>query len=308
MMRFLMALVLATATCATAQNAKAKKPAKKKANPKKVSKMERAGAKPYVYKTIGDRKLKLYVLSPEGHAATDKLPAVVFYHGGGWTGGGPGQFCEHGKYLTKRGMVTVHVQYRLLDRKSKEPPITCINDAKSAMRWVRAHADELGIDPERVAAGGGSAGGHLAACVGLLPGMNDPNDDLNISARAHALVLFNPVYNNGPGKQGWSHARCGDDYKKYSPAHAITKDAPPTLVFLGTKDKLIPVATAEAFRDEMTKLDCRSELVLFEGEGHGFFNYGKGGGKAFRKTVRAMDEFFISLGYLSGTPTMPEEP
>ena len=308
MMRFLMALALAAATCATAQNAKTEKPPRKKTKPGKASKMERAGAKPYVYKMVGERNLKLYVMSPEGHAATDKRPAIVFYHGGGWVGGAPGQFREHGKYLTKRGMVTVHVQYRLLDRKSTEPPATCINDAKSAMRWVRSHADELGIDPERVAAGGGSAGGHLAACLALLPGMDDPNDDLSVSAKAAALVLFNPVYNNGPGKQGWSHARCGDDYKKYSPAHAITKDAPPTLVFLGTKDKLIPVATAEAFRDEMTKLGCRSELVLFEGQGHGFFNYGKGGGKSYRKTVLAMDKFFISLGYLTGAPTMPEEP
>jgi carboxylesterase type B len=112
----------------------------------------------HVYKKVDDRELKLYVTKPTDWKQTDSRPAIVFFHGGGWTGGAPGQFTEHSKYLVTRGMVCVQVQYRLLDKKGSEPPTTCCRDAKSAMRWVRSRAAELGIDPDRIASGGGSAG------------------------------------------------------------------------------------------------------------------------------------------------------
>ena len=294
----LTAIAVGTVVCQAAQT-KAKR---------KMLKPEREGATPHVYKTVGERRLRLFVMTPPGHEAEDKRPAMVFYHGGGWVGGAPGQFTEHSKYLIARGMVTVQVEYRLLARKSSDPPGVCIADAKSAMRWVRANATRLGIDPGRIAAGGGSAGGHLAAAVALLEGLDEASDDLGVSPRPNALVLFNPVYNNGPPPEGWCNNRVGDSYKQYSPAHNILPGAPPALVFLGTKDKLIPVATAEEFRDDMRAAGSRSELMLFEGEGHGFFNYGRGGGKAYRKTVRAMDVFLTSLGYLTGEPAMPPEP
>jgi acetyl esterase/lipase len=204
-------------------------------------------------------------------------------------------------------MVTIQVEYRLLQRKSTESPLRCIRDAKSAMRWVRSHADELGIDPNRIAAAGGSAGGHLAACVGLIEGQDDPADDLTVSAGANALVLFNPVYNNGPGKSGWGHQRVGDRYREWSPAHNIREGAPPTLVFLGTQDKLIPVETAEAFQSAMQEVGSRSELMLFEGKGHGFFNYGRDGGAAYRRTLEAMDAFLASLGYFEEQPATATE-
>ena len=116
----------------------------------------------HVYKKVGERELKLYVTKPDDWKSGDTRPAIVFYHGGGWVGGTPGQFTEHSKYLASRGMVAIQVEYRLLGRKSNDPPTTCVHDAKSAMRWVRSRAEELGIDPERIASAGGSAGGHLA--------------------------------------------------------------------------------------------------------------------------------------------------
>ena len=159
------------------------------------------------YKTIGDRELSLYVTKPDNWQATDKRPAVVFFHGGGWVGGSPGQFTEHSKYLASRGLVCVQVEYRLLDRNNKDLPTNCVHDAKSAMRWVRSHADELGIDPNRIASGGGSAGGHLAAFVGTVDGLDDPQDDTKVSPKSNAMLLFNPVYNNGP--DGWGTAGGG---------------------------------------------------------------------------------------------------
>jgi len=255
---------------------------------------------PLTYKTIGDRELKIYVTKPDQWKQTDSRPAVLFFHGGGWTGGKPGQFDEHCKHLSSRGMVCFQVEYRLLkkgkDGKTDQTPTNCINDAKSAMRWVRSRASKFGIDPNRIATGGGSAGGHLAAFLGTTDGTDDPKDDTGISARANAMLLFNPVYDNGP--EGWGTARVGNRYREFSPAHNISKEDAPSIVFLGTNDKLVPVATAEKFQDNMKKVNVRSELRLYEDAGHGFFNAGKHDGKWYRKTVAEMDEFLVSLGWL----------
>ncbi len=258
--------------------------------------------KPFVYKTVGERELRLYVTQPIDWKPSDRRPAIVFYHGGAWVGGQPGQFTEHSKYLASRGMVAVQVQYRLLDRKGNAPPLVCVQDAKSAMRWVRGRAAKLGIDPDRISSAGGSAGGHLAAFVGMVDGLDDPNDDAKISPKSNAMVLFNPVYDNGPG--GWGHKRVGDRYKEFSPFHNISADDPPSIVFLGTKDKLVPVKTAEAFQFAMLKAGNRAELLTFEGKPHAFFNYGRDGNKPYYETVVAMDKFLTSLGWLSGLPTL----
>jgi acetyl esterase len=256
----------------------------------------------HVYKTVDGRKLRLYVTRPADWKASDKRPAIVFFHGGGWVGGAPGQFTEHSKYFASRGLVCVQVEYRLLDKASKDPPITCVNDAKSAMRWVRSRADKLGIDPDRIASGGGSAGGHLAAFVGMVEGVDDPQDDLSISAKSNAMLLFNPVFDNGP--DGWGHQRVGDDYKKYSPFHNVTSDDPPAIVFLGSKDALIPVKTAEQFKQKMEKAGVDCEVMIFDGMAHGFFNYGRHGGKPYYETVLACDRFLNKLGWLKGEPTL----
>lgn len=256
----------------------------------------------HVYKQVGDRELKLYVTKPNDWKGSDKRPAIVFFHGGGWVGGKPGQFTEHSKYLASRGMVAVQVEYRLLNRSSNDPPTDCVRDAKTAMRWVRSRAEELGIDPERIASAGGSAGGHLAAFVGMVEGGDDPDDDVTITAKSNAMVLFNPVFDNGP--DGWGHQRVGDRYKEFSPVHNLSKDDPPAIVFLGTQDKLIPVKTATDFEAAMKKAGIQCEVLLFEGKPHGFFNYGKDGNKPYYETVVAMDKFLASLDWLEGPPTI----
>src|SRR5688572_5980712 len=177
---------------------------------------------PHVYKIVGERALKLHVVEPAERQPTRRRPAIVFFHGGGWRAGRPVQFNEHARYLATRGMVCVQVEYRLLAGKASEPPLVCVQDAKSAMRWVRAHAAELGIDPERIAAAGGSAGGHLAAFVGMVDGLDAPSDDLAISPKANALVLFNPVFDNGP-ENGYGRERVGARYREFSPAHNVTR-------------------------------------------------------------------------------------
>ena len=257
---------------------------------------------PSVYKTVEGRGLRLWVVKPEGWRAADRRPAAVFFHGGGWTGGRPDQFDMQARYLATRGMVCVQVEYRLLDRgeagQDPEPPVACCRDAKSAIRWVRAHAADLGVDPARIAAGGGSAGGHLAAFAGMVAGQDDPADDAAVSARPDALLLFNPVLDNGPA--GWGHGRVRDRYREFSPAHNVSKDDPPAVVFLGSKDHLVPVRTIEEFRDNLRREGVRCEAFFYADQPHGFFNREPWA----TETLIEADRFLGSLGWLSGPPTL----
>jgi acetyl esterase len=257
-----------------------------------------------VYKRVGERELRLHVVKPEGWKASDRRPAIVFYFGGGWVQGAPTQFNEHSVYFASRGLVCIQVEYRLVDRTNPQPPLVCIHDARSSMRWVRSHAAELGIDPNRIASAGGSAGGHLAAHVGMADGLDDPVDDKNVSPKSNAMLLFNPVLDNGPGEYGAKSI--GARYPEFSPAHNASHDDPPLILFLGSQDKLIPVATVERLKTNMEKVGVRCELRIYDGQGHGFFNAKGGGGKYYALTVREADKFLASLGWLKGEPTIKE--
>jgi len=257
-----------------------------------------------VYKTCGDVKLHLYIFTPAGHRPDNKRPAAVFFFGGGWKGGSPRQFVPHCRYLATRGMVAIVADYRVESRHGTSP-FECVKDGKSAVRWIRSHAGRLGIDPRRIAAGGGSAGGHVAAATGNVPGLEEEGEATATSSKPDALLLFNPVYDNGP--KGYGYDRVGKRYREISPLHNISKRAPPTIVFLGTEDKLIPVATAKAYEQKMKAAGSRCETHLYEGQPHGFFNKGRSGDKYYRATVQAMDEFLQSLGWLA-KPMASDEP
>jgi acetyl esterase/lipase len=209
-------------------------------------------------------------------------------------GGTPSQFDGQARELAGLGIVAMLADYRnLKGTPANTPPDVCIQDAKSAIRWVRSHAADLGVDPARIGAGGGSAGGHLAAFTGLAAGLDDPADDLAVSAKPNALVLFNPVFDNGPDG-GWGSNRVGKDFAKYSPAHQISKDDPPTIVFLGKKDNLIPVEVVERFAKGMKAVGVRCETHFYDGATHGFFN--KEPHKT--QTLNEASKFLASLGWI----------
>lgn len=248
------------------------------------------------YKTVGDVTLNLHVFKPAGHKSSDKRPALLFFFGGGWSGGSPQQFYNQSEYLASRGMVAFAVEYRV-KKQHGTAPSACVSDGKSAMRWVRAHAKELGVDPNKIAAGGGSAGGHVAAATALAKGFDAEGEDITVSCRPDALVLFNPVFDNSP--EGYGYSRVSEYWEDISPLHNINKTAPPTIVFLGDKDKLIPVRTAEAYKTRMEKVGARCDLHVYENQPHGFFNKAR-----YTETVYEMDKFLSSLGFLEGEPTL----
>lgn len=223
---------------------------------------------------------------------------MVFFFGGGWVGGTMGHFEHHARYFAQRGLVCIRADYRVKSRHGTTP-FESLKDAKSAIRYIRENAEKLGVDPRQIIASGGSAGGHLAAAAALITACNEGTDDFSFSCVPNALVLFNPVIDNGPG--GYGYERIGEAYKEFSPLHNIREGAPPTIMFLGTEDILIPVETARYYKTVMEKVGSRCELYLYEGEGHGFFNYGRSDN--YKKTVKEADRFLVSLDYLEEKPS-----
>ena len=248
----------------------------------------------WLYKTVNDVELKLHVFTPVGHRTSDKRPAVIFFFGGAWNNGSPGQHYSQCAHLASRGMVAMSAEYRVKSR-NQTTPKECVEDGKAAIRWVRAHAAELGIDPNRIAAGGASAGGHVAAAAGTVDSFDATSEDLSVSSRPDALVLFNPVFDNGPG--GFGHSRVKAYWQDISPIHNISEAAPPTIVFLGTEDEYIGAEVAVRYKELMDQSGVRCDLHLYPEQAHGFFNPDRGNGY-FEKTLETMDGFLTSLDFL----------
>lgn len=243
------------------------------------------------YKQVDTVKLGLKIFYPPAYKKGDRLPTIVFFFGGGWTGGSMAQFEPHALHFATKNMIAVLVDYRVKSRHNTSP-FESVKDAKSAIRYLRQHAEALCVDVNRIVASGGSAGGHLAAACFTNESLNESSDDIAISAKPNALVLFNPVIDNG--KEGYGFERIGENYITFSPIHNIQKGFPPTVFFLGTKDKLIPVATAETFKKKIEQVGGRCELFLSEDQPHGFFNKEP----YLSETIAKTDLFLLSLRYI----------
>jgi acetyl esterase len=249
--------------------------------------------KTFVYKKTKEAALELVVHDPPNWKETDKRPAIVFFFGGGWTNGTIKQFEPQSIHLASRGMIAIRADYRVKSRQ-KVTPKDCVEDAKSAVRWVRQNAGKLGVDPDRIVAAGGSAGGHIAACTALGQGLEAEGEDLAVSSKPNAMVLFNPVLRFSEIPELMT--RIGDDValgKAISPTLHLKKDSPPTLLLFGTADRLL--AMGEEFMTRSKELGHRAELFTAEGQAHGFFNRPPWQDR----TLQKVDEFLVSIGYLA---------
>ncbi|MBS1605257.1 MAG: alpha/beta hydrolase [Bacteroidetes bacterium] len=213
----------------------------------------------YVYKTVGAEELQLDVFVPETAASTHSV--IILFHGGSWISGDRHQLYQQCRYFAQRGMVAVTADYRLLNRatasKNGSDKDSLIADAKSAVRWVKKHAAEWHIDPERIILGGASAGGHLATMAVLNDAIDDPRDDRSITITARALVLFNPAYNPSEDAAVQPYAFAG-------------RRIPPVVFFYGSKDKWKPAG--DSLRTQLKKTGADCELWVADGQVHGFFN------------------------------------
>jgi len=244
----------------------------------------------YIYKTVDSVALDLEVYFPPDRIRGKQYPAMVFFFGGGWVGGSKDQFRPHSEFFARRGMVCIVVSYRVRSRHNT-PPTDAIQDARDAMRWVKGNAGMLGIDPNRIIASGGSAGGHLALCTATVAGFDPPRS--GIDPTPSALILFNPVVNTTHA--GYGAAKLGADSLRASPFHQLRRGLPPMMIFHGTEDTVVPFENIVDFEKRM---QAYGNVSAFPGKGHGFFNKGRGDGLDYLKTLVRADKFIRLLGYL----------
>lgn len=253
------------------------------------------------YKQVGSTRLTLDIYEEPKFKENKLKPAIVLFFGGGWRSGSPKQFEDQSRYFASRGMVAIAADYRVKNRQNSKV-IDSVSDARSAVRWVRANAKRLGIDPNRIAAGGGSAGGHLAATTAFISEFDDPNEDKKVSAVPNALVLFNPAlvlaelpgYSYRSSKAMPDKGFIGAEPSQVSPAHHVKAGGPPTIIFHGESDTTVPFETAKVFSEVMKAKGNKCKLVAYPGQGHGFFNSEPW--KA--KTLSEADDFLTSLGWI----------
>ena len=242
-----------------------------------------------VYGSPGGRDLNLDLFLPK--SGTGPFPAIVYIHGGGWRSGSRGQFRRHAAYMATIGFVGATIEYRL-SGEAKYP--AAVEDSQAAVRWLRANAAKYNIDPQRVGAAGQSAGGHLAALLGVSA---DP------AVQVQAVAAFNPILDlaaaaeTSPGEAGSavtsflgaSYAENPELWREASPLAHVSKQSAPMLFLHGTADATVPHAQSVTMRDALIKAGVAAELYSVEGAGHMWFFNSEAD---FQSSLRRMEEFF----------------
>ena len=255
-----------------------------------------------LYKSTDSTDLYLHVYRPKSFHKSKVYNCIIFFHGGAWN---TGNFQRQSQYFASRGLVAMTVDYRIRS-KHNITPFESMEDAKSAIRFVRQNAKIFSINPNMIAAGGGSAGGHLAASSANIDKFDNQNENLKISSIPDALVLFNPIVDTSPGSFGYNSFINKTKINlifppiEGSPIHNISKGSPPTIIFAGTEDNLIPIKTIEDYDQKMKKVGSICEVIFYNGAEHSFFNKGED----FIDTLYRADIFLKSLGYIDGEPTI----
>lgn len=244
-----------------------------------------------VYKTVNGTQLEAHIFLPPDHMKSDTRSAFVFFHGGGWFEGEPENGSRMCEYWANRGMVAIAFEYRLADF-GEITPTECVTDAKSAVRWIRVHAAELGIAPDKIVVTGGSAGGHLAVSTAMLEGFEEKDEDLSISSSPDAIIVWSAPVNLF--EDSWFAQLLGDraDVSDLSPAHHVRSGLPPMALLHGTEDETVPYWTIEQFVEEMQQVGNRCELYAYEGGGH-LFHVGNR-----VHVLGVIEKFLVSLGYI----------
>jgi acetyl esterase/lipase len=241
-----------------------------------------------VYASPGAHDLHLDLYLPKSGAGP--FPAVVYVHGGGWRGGNRNQFARHAAHMATLGFAGATIQYRLSGQ-AKYP--AAFEDVQAAVRWLRKNAAEYRIDPGRIGAAGGSAGGHLVALLGTRA---DPE------ARVQAVAAFNPVLDFvslGPKSAskaegaissflGAAYSERPDLWKEASPIEHISKQTAPMLLLHGTADATVPYSQSEDMLKRLRAAKVPAELFTAPGAGHGFFN----SEPHFQPALKRMEDFF----------------
>ncbi len=231
---------------------------------KKLNLLDTRPDQTIVYGQNGEQPLELHAFMAKNAEGEGSVPALLLFHGGRWLYGGPRDLYPQCQFFAGQGISCFSAQYRL-GRMNLPEVRGAVSDARAALDYLVEHAGELGIDPERIAVGGGSSGGHLAAALGSgLP------RTATAARRPAALVLYNPMLDLSPGTP--DHHLVKDHWREVSPYHHVDRGVPPSLVLVGSRDPEVPVATVEAYCEALEAAGGNCDIALYEGESHGFFN------------------------------------
>ncbi|MCX7429689.1 MAG: alpha/beta hydrolase [Planctomycetia bacterium] len=261
-------------------------------------------AKRYVYKHSEGKPLGIEVFSPKDHdPATRKVAGIILFHGGNWTDGSPAEFHDVCRYFASRGLVAATADYRTLpahgpdkDKDSKTGLTRkqiCVRDAKSAIRWFKEYAEALGVDPTRIVAGGGSAGGHIAVLASTTPDLDDPTDPPGIDTSVAASMLWAPACTEADADDPPIDAR-----------RHVGKNFAPAVVFFGTEDSWL------RHWKNLTQYSIRprggAEPIVWFAQGGDHEVFGKPDWRL--ATIAAADQFLVDRGLLAGESTLPASP
>ena len=235
-------------------------------------------ARTLTYARAGDIPLELELCLPA--APGNNRPGVLFVHGGGWTGGGRHQFQWHARDMAKRGFVAATMSYRLAPM-AQHP--AQLDDCQRAMRWMRKHAVEIGLDPARLGAFGSSAGGHLVACLGVRDTRDDSDPDLQgVSSKANCVVDIHGVHDLPAlltqGKlvetsikfTGGKYDEKKELWEDASPQRFVDGTSAPMLILHDPADPLVPYAQSVDFAHALIAAARPVLFVPAPGAGHGF--------------------------------------
>lgn len=254
---------------------------------KRVTPLTLPGAQTFIYHDVQPEPMRLHVFPPKDLKKGERRAAFVFFFGGGWMRGTPSVVTPWMEAANGLGMIGIAPDYRVKERHGADPSKS-VADARAALRWVQMHAEELGIDPQRIVVSGASAGGHVALWTALAttPWGSDPAEAP--LAKPAGLVLVSAAVDTSAAT-GVLAERMAGHATELSPLHHLDPKMPPVMIIHGDQDKVVPFTQAAALDEKLRISGNDAELVPIKGSGHGV---GRG------KVVRAMEDFLKRRGIL----------
>lgn len=258
------------------------------------------------YGRVGNTPLLLDLYRPE---TTDTpRPAILFIHGGGWVGGDRADYTIYAQQFAAWGYVAGTISYRF-SSEAKFPG--CVSDAKCAVRWLRANAARLGVNPDQIAVAGGSAGGHLSMMIGYssdVAELEGEGGHAEVSSAVQAVInLYGPTDLTAPvaqghpsvtGLMGGAYADMTEAYRQASPLHHLDAGDPPTFIIQGTLDTIVPSSQADALAEKLKTLGVDYWYDCYDGWPHTM-------DMAVPVTERVQPAIRAFLEHVFGTPGTP---
>ncbi len=261
--------------------------------------LSRAEYAPYVQTHHGECHSYCYRPS-EDLASSEPRPAIVFFHGGLFDQRLPGQFAPHCLHFASRGMVAFSVEYRVSNLYGTGP-LQALEDARSFLSYITEHHTHYNIDPQKIVVGGSASGGYLASHL-----CSRHKNNLNLIGELTqpcAQILYSPVVNTT--HKGLCNLLFPDSKtaKRLSPSEQITKDYPPTMIFHGKVDKVVPFQHSKKYVKSLLRKKNKVELVEFEAARHIDFNLNVNP-QYYDLTLRSADYFLTDLGLVEPAPDL----